>query len=296
MDSEYLEASADSISLSLSKGSVNEEMSMFRASMEDAAGRLADGMRPEAISNEKIQKGGKILETYQVTSDAIHGGMGSVWRVHHMNWNVDLAMKRPQPKYFAEAGERRKEEFIAECENWINLGLHPNIVSCYYIRDISGVPSIFSEWMDGGSLKDCIRNGSVYTGSRPETIERLLDIAIRFANGLQYAHEAGLLHQDVKPDNLLLNKDREAKVADFGLARARARFADVKAEDELVLRNDRNGVRDVAVSPNGRFAAIVPDNGSVLLYEMNWKYKMTEKKKTILGRLFHGLSGRRGKG
>ena len=187
----------NSISVSISKGSVDEEMSMSRASMEDAASRLADGVREETISNEKIHKGDEILETYQVTSDAIHGGMGSIWRVHHRNWNVDLAMKRPQPKFFAEGSEKRKAEFIAECENWINLGLHPNIVSCYYVRDISGVPTIFSEWMDGGSLKDCIRDGSVYAGTGSEAEERLLDIAIQFANGLHYAHEAGLLHQDV---------------------------------------------------------------------------------------------------
>ena len=189
------EMTANSISVSIDKGSVDEELSLFRASMEDAESRLADGMKPAAISNEKIQKGNDILETYQVISDAIHGGMGSVWRVHHRNWNVDLAMKRPQPKFFAEGSGKRKEGFVAECENWINLGLHPNIVSCYYVRDISGVPSIFSEWMDGGSLKDCIRDGSVYAGTGAEAEERLLDMAIQFANGLHYAHEAGLLHQ-----------------------------------------------------------------------------------------------------
>ncbi len=226
------EMTANSISVSIEKGSVDEELSLFRASMEDAESRLADGMKPAAISNEKIQKGNDILETYQVISDAIHGGMGSVWRVHHRNWNVDLAMKRPQPKFFAEGSGKRKAGFVAECENWINLGLHPNIVSCYYVRDISGIPSIFSEWMDGGSLKDCIRDGSVYAGTGPEAEERLLDMAIQFANGLHYAHEAGLLHQDVKPDNLLLNKDREAKVADFGLAQARARLVD---KDETVI-------------------------------------------------------------
>ena len=69
-----------SISNTLSKDSVDEEMSMFRASMEDARSRLADGIEPETISNERIQKGEEILETYRVTSDAIYGGMGSVWR------------------------------------------------------------------------------------------------------------------------------------------------------------------------------------------------------------------------
>lgn len=221
-----MELSSNSLSNELSKGSVNEALSMRRATMEDALSRSASGRRPDAISNEEIHNGDPILNTYKVTSDAIHGGMGSVWRVHHNGWDVDLAMKRPQPKYFAEGSDDSKEEFIAECENWINLGLHPGIVSCYYVRDISGVPSIFSEWMEGGSLRDRIRDGSLYEGTEQEVQERILRIAIQTARGLQYSHEQGLVHQDVKPGNILLSKEWDAKVADFGLAKAQSRLRD----------------------------------------------------------------------
>ncbi len=210
-----------SISNSISKGSVNEEFSISQAALEDARNQ-----KPESISNEEIRQGDMILETYTVTSNAIHGGMGSVWQVHHQNWNTDLAMKRPQPRFFSEGSEERKEEFIAECENWINLGLHPNIVSCYYVREIGGVPTIFSEWMENGSLKDRIRDGALYEGTAQEVQKRILDIAIRSAYGLAYSHENGLIHQDVKPGNLLLTKDWEAKVADFGLAKAQSRLTD----------------------------------------------------------------------
>ena len=221
-----MELSSNSLSNEISKGSVNEAWSMRRATMEDALSRSASGRRPDAISNEEIHNGDPILNTYKVTSEAIHGGMGSVWRVHHNGWDVDLAMKRPQPRYFAEGSDDSKEEFIAECENWINLGLHPGIVSCYYVRDISGVPSIFSEWMDGGSLRDRIRDGSLYEGSEQEVQERILRIAIQTARGLQYSHEQGLVHQDVKPGNVLLSKEWDAKVADFGLAKAQSRLRD----------------------------------------------------------------------
>lgn len=222
----FMELSSNSLSNELSKGSVNEALSMRRATMEDALSRSASGRRPDAISNEEIHNGDPILNTYKVTSDAIHGGMGSVWRVHHNGWDVDLAMKRPQPKFFAEGSSDSKEEFIAECENWINLGLHPGIVSCYYVRDISGVPSIFSEWMEGGSLKDRIRDGSLYEGTEQAVQERILRIAIQTARGLQYSHEQGLVHQDVKPGNILLSKEWDAKVADFGLAKAQSRLRD----------------------------------------------------------------------
>lgn len=207
--------------LSLSKGSVVEEMSISRASMEDAGTR-----QDETISNERICRGDCILDTYTVLDDAITGGMGSVWPVHHESWDVDLAMKRPKPVFFAEAGPQQKEEFISECENWINLGLHPNIVTCYYVREIGGVPAIFSEWMDKGSLKDRVLDGSLYEGSESEIQEHILDITIQTARGIAYSHEHELVHQDIKPRNILLTGDWEAKVADFGLAKARAHLED----------------------------------------------------------------------
>ena len=206
-----------SISLSLSKAGIDEEMSLYAASVKDALSR-----EQESVSNERIGRGDIILETYTVLSDPISGGMGSVWKVHHESWNRDLAMKRPQPRFFAEAGEERKNQFIEECENWIGLGLHPNIVSCYYVRDTGGVPSIFSEWMDYGSLKDRILDGSLYEGSEEEVCTRILDLSVQSAQGLHYSHERGLLHQDVKPGNILLSEKWEAKVSDFGLAKAQS--------------------------------------------------------------------------
>ncbi len=195
---------------------------------------LSSGIEGSATDDTDrcYQKGASILGTYRVESDAIEsGGMGRVWRVHHTLWNVDLAMKQPRAKFFT--GEDSKQNFIRECDTWIKLGLHPNIVSCYYVRQIDGIPTIFSEWMDGGDLAHAIQSGSLYEGlaNDPKRVqERLLDVAIQFARGLHYAHEAreedgtpkAIIHQDVKPGNVLLTKDGEVKVADFGLARARA--------------------------------------------------------------------------
>ena len=92
-----------------------------------------------------VRIGDTILNTYRVESDMIAGGMGAVWKVYHEGWDTELAMKRPKPEVFRSNGQ--KESFIRECDCWINLGLHPNIVSCYYVREINGVPTIFSEWM-----------------------------------------------------------------------------------------------------------------------------------------------------
>ena len=185
---------------------------------------LTENTPNEAADGIAIEKGATLLNTYRVESDEIRGGMGKVWRVHHLSWNTDLAMKQPQAKAFLT--EQHKENFVRECESWINLGLHPHIVSCYYVREIADIPTIFSEWMDGGSLDDAIRirleNNRTKAGRLYErgAEERILDIAIQFARGLHFAHEQGLIHQDVKPANLLLSQEGEAKVADFGIARA----------------------------------------------------------------------------
>ena len=173
-----------------------------------------------SISSERLTPGERLLECYTVESDALRGGMGSVWRVRYDALDKPLAMKRPQPRFFAEASVEVKERFIHECEAWIGLGLHPNIVACYYVRDIGGVPSIFAEWMAGGSLEKRIRDGSLYEGTSVQQQERLLRIALQFARGLHYAHDKGLVHQDVKPDNVLLTADLKARVSDFGLSGA----------------------------------------------------------------------------
>ena len=78
-------------SISLSKDSILEDMTA--AVREDALKR-----QDQSITNEVIDKGTTILGTYTVLSDAITGGMGSVWRVRHNGWNAELAMKRPKPR------------------------------------------------------------------------------------------------------------------------------------------------------------------------------------------------------
>ena len=211
-----------SISLTVSKADGSEDQSFLKAVQTDAGSRVKDEDKVDSLSNEAIVKGNELLGAYTVLSDAVHGGMGSVWKVHHGGWNTDLAMKRPQPRFFEQAGSERKAQFIAECERWIGLGLHPHIVSCYYVREIGGVPSVFSEWMENGSLKDRIRDGSLYEGSEKDVQMRILDIAVQAASGLAYSYEKGLVHQDVKPGNILLKNNWDAGIADFGLARAQS--------------------------------------------------------------------------
>ncbi|GHO64287.1 hypothetical protein KSC_031790 [Ktedonobacter sp. SOSP1-52] len=171
------------------------------------------------MNNQNWQRGDVLLEQYEVLETLGEGGMGTVYKVHHRGWNIDLALKRPQSAVFAQAGG--KENFIREAETWVNLPLYPHIVSCYYVRTLDELPLLFAEYVAGGSLADWIRGRRLYEGGQQHALERMLDIAIQFAWGLHAAHEQGLVHQDIKPANVMMNVEGIAKVTDFGLAKAR---------------------------------------------------------------------------
>ncbi|MBM3878808.1 MAG: serine/threonine protein kinase [Verrucomicrobia bacterium] len=176
-----------------------------------------------------LQVGDVILNLYEVKQVHDSGGMGLVYRVHHRGWNTDLAVKSPRAEHFET--EAQKEDFARECETWIDLGLHPHIVSCHYVRTLGGIPRVFAEYVEGGSLKDWIDKRRLYEGGRQAALQRILDIAIQMAWGLHYAHEreGGLIHQDVKPANVMMSPDGTAKLTDFGLARARVVTAEPAA-------------------------------------------------------------------
>jgi len=163
---------------------------------------------------------GEIVDDrYEVVQVHESGGMGLVYRVRHLGWGTDLAVKSPRPELFRTARDR--ELFVTEAETWVSLGLHPNVCGCHYVREIDGIPRVFAEYIDGGSLRDHIRDRRLYQGDPDEVRARILDLAVQMARGLQHAHERGLVHQDVKPANVLLDRDGTAKITDFGLARAR---------------------------------------------------------------------------
>jgi len=149
------------------------------------------------------------------------GGMGRVNLVRHRGWGKDLAVKSVLPAKSASA--RDIENFKTEAEQWVDtIGLHPNIVACHYVRELGGVPRVFIEYVDGGSLAEWIVSKRLYVGGPEAALERILDVAIQTAWGLHYVHELGLIHQDVKPLNVMMTADGVAKVTDFGLTGAKA--------------------------------------------------------------------------
>jgi WD40 repeat protein len=191
------------------------------------------GPTPEDGVPGQWQPGDVILNRYEVKEVFTGGGMGLVYRVWHRHWHTDLVVKSPRPEFFRS--DRDRENFEREAELWVGLGMHPNVVSCFYVRRLGGIPRIFAEYVASGTLERWIRTGRLYEGGPQAALARVLDVAIQFAWGLAYAHEQGVVHQDVKPANVLLTPAGLVKVTDFGLARARG--ATAEAVTALSARN-----------------------------------------------------------
>ncbi|MFI6061238.1 protein kinase [Streptomyces sp. NPDC051286] len=156
---------------------------------------------------------------YEVADVIGRGGMGVVYRVRHLMWGVDLAVKCPRPALFKT--EAARQLFITEAETWVSLGLHPHVCGCHYVRTLGGIPRVFAEYVPGGSLREWVDDRRLYQGGQQAVLARILDVAIQMAWGLDYAHSRSLVHQDMKPDNVLLDGFGTAKITDFGLALAR---------------------------------------------------------------------------
>jgi hypothetical protein len=72
--------------------------------------------------------------------------------------------------------EADKERFTREAETWVSLGLHPHVCGCHYVRTIDGVPRVFAEYPEGGSLREWIDDRQLYRGAPTEALARILDL------------------------------------------------------------------------------------------------------------------------
>lgn len=166
---------------------------------------------PEGSEGAREWQSGDLIEgLYEVRGLLGRGAMGAVYKVHHRLWNMDLALKRPTQRLVEAAGGR--ERFVREAETWVSLPPHPNVITAHYVRILDDIPSVFAECVDGVDLHD-------WAGDVPIPPEKAVDVALQICWGVAVAHRHGLIHRDLKPQNILVGKDGEVKVTDFGLAK-----------------------------------------------------------------------------
>lgn len=153
---------------------------------------------------------GQSIGPYRITAKIGEGGMAVVYKGFQQSLNRYVAIKvlRSELAQDEQFVERFRREALAVAEL-----SHPNILHVYDAGVVQGLYYIVMAYVDGGSLKDVIGQG-------PMDIEMSVSIAAQMADALDHAHKRGLVHRDVKPNNILITRDGRPLLTDFGIAKA----------------------------------------------------------------------------
>jgi len=151
-----------------------------------------------------------IADRYELGQVVGTGGMSSVYRAHDTLLERDVALKILHEHYSED--DDYVERFRREARAAAQL-THPGIVTVIDRGEQDGRQFIVFEFVDGETLKDLVDRGG------PMPVRRALELALEVGRALAFAHQQGLVHRDVKPQNVLLNGDGRAQVTDFGIAR-----------------------------------------------------------------------------
>src|SRR3569832_2337008 len=152
---------------------------------------------------------GTKIGPYEITGSIGAGGMGEVYRAHDHRLDRDVAIKI-LPASFAQDSDRLKRfEQEARAVGALN---HPNILAIYDIGQHEDAPYLVSELLEGEDLRK-------HMDGSPLPQRTAVEYAAQIAHGLAAAHEKGVVHRDLKPDNIFILRDGRVKILDFGLAK-----------------------------------------------------------------------------
>lgn len=152
---------------------------------------------------------GTKLGSYEILSPLGAGGMGEVYRARDTRLDRTVAIK-VLPECFARDANRLKR-FEQEARLLSTLN-HPNLLAIYDVGEQGVVHYLVSEFLEGQTLRDRLRPGSM-------TQRKLTEYAAQVADGLAAAHDKGIVHCDLKPENIFVTRDERVKILDFGLAK-----------------------------------------------------------------------------
>ena len=168
---------------------------------------------------------GSQLAHYKIIAMLGAGGMGQVYLAQDLRLRRQVAVKVIAPKLALDEQALRRLEHEAQAASALN---HPNILTVYEFGEADGRHYIASEYVQGITLKDKIAGGKL-------ELTTALDISIQVASALAAAHERGIVHRDIKPDNVIVRPDGILKVLDFGIAKLGSLWGDSVETQGLAL-------------------------------------------------------------
>lgn len=151
---------------------------------------------------------GQTVSHYRIIGKLGAGGMGVVYRAEDSTLQREVALKFLPVELNADPQARKRLVLEAQAASRLT---HPDIATIYEVGESEGTPFIAMELVSGQSLKDLLMRGPL-----PPT--QLLEVARQIAEGLREAHDAGVLHRDIKPGNIMLDSKGRVKILDFGMA------------------------------------------------------------------------------
>jgi Protein kinase domain len=177
-----------------------------------------DALTPQSLARLNGESGqwdviheGAIIAGYRIERPLGAGAMGQVYRAVQLSMNRAVAFKVMSPKL--ASNRRFRERFVREARAAGRLH-HPNLIAVHDVGEADGLMFFSMELVEGTSVSELLRQH----GRIPEM--RALEICRQVLEALKFAHAAGVIHRDIKPDNLMVTKSGMVKVADLGLARA----------------------------------------------------------------------------
>ncbi|MFO7979695.1 MAG: protein kinase [Candidatus Aminicenantes bacterium] len=160
---------------------------------------------------EELTTGSSFANRYQIIEELGKGGMGRVYRAIDKKLNEEVALKLIKPEISTD------KKTIQKFSNELRLArkiAHKNIGRMYELMDEKGTHFITMEYVPGEDLKSFIRRAA------PLSTARTLSIAKQVCEGLSEAHQLGVIHRDLKPQNIMIDKQGNTRIMDFGIARS----------------------------------------------------------------------------
>ncbi|MHC4605748.1 MAG: serine/threonine protein kinase [Planctomycetota bacterium] len=179
-----------------------------------AKGYLTDVQVKEIFRYQGMRGGHTQIAGYKIITKIGSGAMGSIYKALQISMDRIVAIKVLAPKYAAK--DRFRERFLREARAVARLN-HPNIIQGIDVGESNGIHFFAQEYIDGPTVGELLKRG----GALDE--KRALHIVIQVARALNHAFHHGIIHRDIKPDNVLLTRDGTAKLCDLGLAKVHMR-------------------------------------------------------------------------